>query len=241
MNDLSASNLIKKFRGKSISMREPDYSNYNLSRLKGICVHDALYIFYEKFLDDLFDYIDIPSEENIKAQLNLFFHKAFHLAVENLIEQNAIIYEKNKGIFLYECLKAMQWELELIFKRLYKDFKLGYSPAEIIERNKPLLIEENIVLKLPKSNKIFGKPDIIYRNDKDLILTDYKVYKFRPSKYKLKELEEIILVYVIIYNQTFKRKITKAQIRLLNQREDIPIDISGKKLQDLVNEIGFKR
>lgn len=237
MSDISATNFIKKLHGKAVRMRENDYSEYGLNRLRGICVHDAIYIFYRDYFEDLFNYIDIPSEENIIEKLNLFGHKAYYDALKNLFEKKARIYKDNRGKFLYDCLNAMQWELELLFKRVHRDFKLGYKPKEIIERNKPLLIEENLVLRLPHNKFLFAKPDIIYRNGQNLILTDYKVYKFKPSIKKLQIVEEIALLYVLIYNNTFKRKITRAQIRLLNQREDIPIDISEANIRKFLKKV----
>lgn len=237
MNDISATDFIKKIHGKAVRMENYDYNRYGLSRLKGICVHNAIFFFYRDYFEDLFDYIDIPSEDNIIDKLNLFGHKAYYSALNNLFERGARIYQNNRGKFLYDCLTAMQWELELVFKRIYRDFKMGYNPKEIIERNKPLLIEENLVVRLPHNKFLFGKPDIIYRNGQDLILTDYKMYKFKPSIKKLQELEEIVLLYVLIYNHTFKRKITKAQIRLLNQREDIQIDISEENIRKFIKKI----
>jgi len=237
MSDISATNFIKKLHGKAITMKELDYSTYNLSRLRGICVHDAIFFFYRDYFEELFDYIDIPSEENIIEKLNLFGHKAYYNALNNLFEKNGRIYKYNRGKFLYDCLTAMQWELELVFKRVHRDFKMGYKPQEIIERNKPLLIEENLVLRLPHNKFLFAKPDIIYRNGQDLILTDYKVYRFKPFVEKLQELEEVVLLYVLIYNNIFKKKITRAQIRLLNQREDIPIDISEENIRKFIKKI----
>ncbi len=237
MSDISATSFIKKLHGKTGRARKIDYSEYGLNRLRGICVHDALYIFYRDYFEELFDYIDIPSEENIIEKLNLFGHNAFYDALNILFEKNARIYKNNRGKFLFDCLTAMQWELELVFKRVHRDFKMGYQPKEIIERNKPLLIEEDLVLRLPHNKFLYAKPDIIYRNGQGLILTDYKVYRFKPSVKKLKELEEVVLLYVLIYNNTFKRKITKAQIRLLNQREDIPIDISEENIRKFLKKI----
>ena len=95
---------------------------------------------------------------------------------------------------------------------------MGYKPKEIIERNKPSLVEENLTLKLPHNKFLFAKPDIIYQNDQNLILTDYKMYRFKPSVQKLQEFKEVALLYVLIYNNIFKRKISRAQIHLLNQR-----------------------
>ncbi len=240
MSDISANAFIRKLHGKSARMREYDYSSYGLNRLRGICVHDALYIFYRDYFEDLFNYIEIPSEDNIIAKLNLFGHKAFYDAIDNVLQKNARIYPENKGKFLFDCLSAMQWELELLFKRINRDFRIGYPPKEIIERNKPLLIEENLVLKLPHNKYLYAKPDIIYRNEKELILTDYKVYNYKPFGEKLQQLKEVILTYVIIYNNTFKRKITKAQIRLLNQREDISINISEERINELIQKINYK-
>lgn len=237
MSDISVSNFIKKLHGKAINMRDIDYSRYGLNRLRGICVHDALYIFYKDYFEDLFDYIDIPSEENINEKLNQFGHKAYYDALKSIFKKKARIYPENRGIFLFECITAMQWELDLLFKRINRDFRMGYDPKEIIERNKPLLIEENLILPLPHNRFLYAKPDIIYRNGKELILTDYKVYKFKPSEDRLKELIDVVLMYVFIYNNTFKRNISKAQIRLLNQREDIPIDISEDNLKEFVKRI----
>lgn len=238
MNDISATDFIKKIHGKTLRMREPDYSNYGLNRLRGICVHDSLYIFYRDYFEELFDYIEIPSEENIIEKLNLFGHKAYYDALNSLRNKKARIYRVNRGIFLYDCLSAMQWELSLLFKRINRDFRMGYEPKEIIERNKPLLIEEDLVLRL-RNKSLYAKPDIIYRNDKELILTDYKVFKSKPSKHKLQELIDVVLLYVFIYNNTFKRNISKAQIRLLNQREDIIIDISEERLKNFISKIKF--
>ncbi|MFX1499799.1 MAG: hypothetical protein ACFFDH_02405 [Promethearchaeota archaeon] len=237
MSDISVTNFIKKMHGKSLGAREYNYSEYGLNRLRGICVHDALYIFYRDYFEELFDYIDIPTEEKIIEKLNLFGHKAYYDALKNLFQKKAQIYGKNRGKFLFDCINAMQWELELLFKRIYRDFKMGYPPKEIVERNKPLLIEEDLVLRLPHDRFLYAKPDIIYRNNLDLILTDYKVYKSKPSIEKLHELGEVILLYVIIYNNNFKQKITRAQIRLLNQREDVPIEISEEITQKFLKRV----